>query len=292
MKDILIKMAQVESVIDDADGLRIKARLSQDGTIATKDLPYSFPLLPKTIQSVPKVGEGVLIFFSELGNNNSNRFYIGPVLSQPQFQEYESYFYGRGSSVSLMQGSSVKPLEKISNFDATRGAFPNVNDVALVGRKTEDVILKDGEVDIRCGIRGKAANHESLLGDVIFNTQSPSYIQLKYKKGLVVSEGREADSVINMVADKINLISHRDKNYFNLTDQDELIKESDLDTIMSQLHQLPYGDILLDVLTKMRNAIVNHVHPYPGLPPCLDQHIVSLNGTDFNKILSDNVRIS
>ena len=44
MKDILIKMAQVESVIDDADGLRIKARLSQDGTIATKDLPYSFPL--------------------------------------------------------------------------------------------------------------------------------------------------------------------------------------------------------------------------------------------------------
>lgn len=292
MKDILIKMAQVESVIDDADGLRIKARLSQDGTIATKDLPYSFPLLPKTIQSVPKVGEGVLIFFSELGNNNSNRFYIGPVLSQPQFQEYESYFYGRGSSVSLMQGSSVKPLEKISNFDATRGAFPNVNDVALVGRKTEDVILKDGEVDIRCGIRGKAANHESLLGDVIFNTQSPSYIQLKYKKGLVVSEGREADSVINMVADKINLISHRDKNYFNLTDQDELIKESDLDTIMSQLHQLPYGDILLDVLIKMRNAIVNHVHPYPGLPPCLDQHIVSLNGTDFNKILSDNVRIS
>ena len=292
MSEILIKMAQVESVIDDADGLRIKARLSQDGSIATKDLPYSFPLLPKTFQSVPKVGEGVLIFFSEIGNNLSNRFYIGPVLSQPQFQEYESYFYGRGSTLSLLQGGAVKPLEKISNYDATRGAFPKVNDVALVGRNTEDITLKDGEIDIRCGIRGKSAQHESLLGDVIFNTQSPSYIQLKYKKGLVTSENREADSVINLVADKINLISHKDKNYFNLTDQDELIKETDLDSIMSQLHQLPYGDILLEVLVKMRNAIVNHVHAYPGLPPCLDQHIVSLNGTDLNKILSDNVRIS
>lgn len=292
MNEILIKMAQVESVIDDADGLRIKARLSQDGSIATKDLPYSFPLLPKTIQCVPKVGEGVLIFFSEVGNNLSNRFYIGPVLSQPQFQEYESYFYGRGSTLSLLQGGSVKPLEKISNYDATRGAFPKVNDIALIGRKTEDVVLKDGEIDIRCGIRGKAAHHESLLGDVIFNTQSPSYIQLKYKKGLVTSENREADSVINLVADKINLISHKDKNYFNLTDQEELIKETELDSIMSQLHQLPYGDILLEVLLKIRDAIVNHVHPYPGLPPCLDQYIVSLNGTDFNKILSDNVRIS
>lgn len=292
MGDIMIKMAQVESVMDDADGLRIKARLSQDGSISTRDLPYAFPLLPKTIQSVPKVGEGVLIFFSEIGNNQSNRFYIGPVLSQPQYQEYESYFYGRGSTLSLLQGGSLKPLEKISNFDATRGAFPKVNDVALVGRKTEDIILKDGEVDIRCGIRGKAAYHESLLGDVIFNTQSPSYIQLKYKKGLCTNNKQEADSVINMVADKINLISHRDTNYFNLTDQDELIKESDMDMIMSKLHQLPYGDVLVEVLQKMRNAIVNHVHPYPGLPPCLDQHVVALNGTDLNKILSDNVRIS
>ena len=292
MGDIMIKMAQVESVMDDADGLRIKARLSQDGSISTRDLPYAFPLLPKTIQSVPKVGEGVLIFFSEIGNNQSNRFYIGPVLSQPQYQEYESYFYGRGSTLSLLQGGSLKPLEKISNFDATRGAFPKVNDVALVGRKTEDIILKDGEVDIRCGLRGKAAYHESLLGDVIFNTQSPSYIHLKYKKGLCTNNKQEADSVINMVADKINLISHRDTNYFNLTDQDDLIKDSDMDMIMSKLHQLPYGDVLVEVLQKMRNAIVNHVHPYPGLPPCLDQHVVALNGTDLNKILSDNVRIS
>ncbi|MBR6515743.1 MAG: hypothetical protein IKT40_02690 [Bacilli bacterium] len=292
MSEIVIKMAQVESVIDDADGLRIKARLSQDGNVSTNDLPYSFPLLPKTFQSVPKVGEGVLIFCSELSNNYSNRYYIGPIISQPQFNSYDPYMYGRGTSISLLQGSSVEPLEKISNYDSTRGAYPKVNDVALVGRDTEDIVLKDGEIDLRCGIRTNTSDNENLLGDVIFNSHNPSYIQLKYKRGLTHSMGREADSIINVVADKINLISHKDRNYFNLTDKDELIKESDMDMIMSKLHQLPYGDILVEVLDKMRSAITNHVHAYPGLPPCLDQYITALHATNLKEILSDNVRIS
>jgi hypothetical protein len=75
MNHYVIKMAHVESVEDDADGLRIKARLSQDGRQDINDLPYAYPLLPKTFRTVPKVGEGVLIFLSELGNNNSNRYY-------------------------------------------------------------------------------------------------------------------------------------------------------------------------------------------------------------------------
>lgn len=292
MGDILIKMAQVESVFDDADGLRIKARLSQDGSVPTDDLPYSFPLLPKTFQSVPKVGECVLLFFSEAANNYSNRYYIGPVISQPQFNTYDPYMYGRGTAISLLQGSTLEPLEKISNYDETRGAYPNVGDVAIVGRNTEDIILKDGEIDLRCGIRGKPAKNENLLGNVIFNTHSPAYIQLKYKKGLSINKGREADSLVNIVADKINLISHKDNNYFNLTDKDTLINNEEIDSIMEKLHQLPYGDVLLEVLIKMRNSIVNHVHAYPGLPPCNDQYITKLNSTDLNKILSDNVRIS
>ena len=51
MSQFIIKMAHVESIEDDADGLRIKARLSQDGLTATKDLPYAYPLLPKTFTS-------------------------------------------------------------------------------------------------------------------------------------------------------------------------------------------------------------------------------------------------
>ena len=41
MNHYVIKMAHVESVEDDADGLRIKARLSQDGRQDINDLPYA-----------------------------------------------------------------------------------------------------------------------------------------------------------------------------------------------------------------------------------------------------------
>ena len=224
MDEVIFKIAQVESVDDFADGLRIKARMQQDHTIGTKDLPYAFPLLPKTIYSVPKVGECVLITTSKIGNNQSNRYYIGPIISQPQFQYKDSYEYGRGSAISLLQGAEVKPLEKISNYSSTNGSFPNINDIAIVGRKSEDVILKDGEIDIRCGIRGKSEGDDKLIGNVIFNQKDPTYIQLKHKNGLVHGDNIEANGIINLVSDKINLISHQDKNYFNLTDQNELIK--------------------------------------------------------------------
>ncbi len=293
MGDILIKKAQVESVMDDADGLRIKARTSQDGNKNINDIPYSFPLLPKTFQTVPKIGECVLIFTPKLNNNDGERYYIGPIISQPQYQYQDKYDYGRGSSVSLLQEGAIEPLERISNYDATVGSFPNINDVAIVGRKSEDIILKDDEVDIRCGIRQKATtNNASLLGSVVFNNQNPAYIQLKYKKGIGNSKGQEADSVINLVADKINLISHKNTESFNLTNNKDLIKSDELDSIMSKLHQLPYGDVLVEVLKKIVNALVNHVHPYPGLPPCKDQYITSVLGTDLNSILTDDIRIS
>ena len=290
--NLIIKKAQVESIVDDADGLRIKARTWQDGVKSIDDIPYAFPLLPKTIQTVPKVGECVLILTSKLESNDGNRYYIGPIISQPQFQYYDQYDYGRGSASSLLQDGYVEPLEKISNYDSTTGAFPDINDVAIVGRKSEDLILKDNEIDIRCGIRGKAFGDDRLLGEVVFNKQSPAYIQLKYKNGIGYSKGQEANSVINLVADKVNIISHKDTNSFELTDNKELIKSTDMDSIMSKLHQLPYGDVLVDALTKIVNALVNHVHPYPGLPPCKDQYVTTVLGTDLKSILSDNVRIS
>lgn len=293
MDDVVVKIGHVESIIDDTDGLRIKARLIQDGKTPLDELPYAFPLLPKTFQSIPKVGEAVFIITAKLANTNSNRYYIGPLISQPQHHYYDSHAYGRGTATALIQGGNVEPLEKISNYASTEGAFPNTSDVAMVGRKGEDVILKEDEIDIRCGIRQKSSGiEEDLIGDVVFNKLSPAYIQLKHKRGIGYSKKQECDSVINMVADKINLISHKDINGFNLTDQKALIKTEDMDDIMSKLHQVAYGDVLIKSLENIRLAIENHVHPYPGLPPCRDVNMVNLSGDDYNRIPSDNVRIS
>jgi hypothetical protein len=134
---------------------------------------------------------------------------------------------------------------------------------------------------------------ENLVGNVIFNKLNPAYIQLKYKRAIGHSPKQEADSIINLVADKVNIISHKDVNGLNLTDREELIKTSEMDSIMGKLHQLPHGDKLVDALECITNVILTHVHPYPGMPPCGGTFgYDELQRYMFNEILSDNVRIS
>ena len=297
---LIIKKGHVESVEDTADGLRIKARIDADLSTPLEKLPYAFPLLPKTIQSVPKVGEGAFILTEMTGNKNSQRYYLGPIISQPQFHEKCNFAYGRGDALSLIDGGTVGELEKIGNYAATEGAYPNTNDIAVVGRGSQDVVMKENEtgsneVDIRCGIRNDAITQDesnTLRGKVIFNKEDPAYIQLKYRKGLTSAADQEASSLTNIVADKVNIISNKDVNAFNLTDQKTLIKEEELDDIMSKLHQLPHGDSLIKLLDILIKAIISHIHPYAGRPACMVDYVKEAADYDLLSILSKHVRIS
>lgn len=301
--EAIIKVGHVESVEDKSDGLRIKVRLDQDKNTPLNDLPYAFPLLPKILQCVPKVGEGALVINQTSGNKFSQRYYIGPIISQPQYQEMCNYAYGTGDASSLFNGGEIEPLERLSNFgEMTKGSFPEVNDIAMVGRDSQDLIMKHNqstsdEIDIRCGIRKDAAfagenNNESLRGKVIYNSIDPAYIQLKYREALTTYEKQASNSMVNVVADKINIISNQDANHFNLTNTETLISEEELDDIMSKLHRLPYGDELVKLLSLMINAIISHVHPYNGMPPVIHGYTQQIAEYNLEKILSEHVRIS
>lgn len=298
LTNYILKFGQVESITDESEGGRIKARIIDDGECATNELPYAFPLLPKTFHITPKIGECVLVLLNEQGNKFGDRFYIGPVISQNQYFEIENYNYGRGTSGSLLKGQGIAPLQKLSMYDATRGAFPSDEDVALVGRRSEDVILKDGEIDIRCGIRGQAIESENpnLKGYVLFNNNDPAYIQLKREDNLCTTKfganDRGTNSVVNVVADKINLLSYSDANQFNLTDKDDLITKDEINRILNNAHPATYADELIEVLNIMRQCIIDHCHPYPGLSACNTSSIQALSNYDMNKIKSNFVRIS
>jgi hypothetical protein len=297
--DVIVKQGHVEYVEDTADGLRIKIRIPQDGNEPLENLPYAFPLLPKTFQSVPKVGEGALVFTQLSGNKLSQRYYIGPIISQPQFQEKCNYNYGRGNATSLFKGGELKPLGKISNEKKTWGAFPNTEDVAVVGRGSQDIIMRNNyetssnEIDIRCGIREnpKAATKD-IIGKVIFNTVDPAYIQLKYKNSLTNGNLQKSNSMINLVADKINIISNQDVHQFELTDIDELIREDKLDSIMSNLHRVAHGDTLVELLKLIIKSLLTHVHACNGDPAKVAGYTKEMAGYTVDKILSEHVRIS
>jgi hypothetical protein len=79
MADLKIRIAKVREVenihsryIDDNkhkndrpfDGLRIRAEFEgEDFNTSNEDIPWAFPLLPKTFQSIPKIGEAVIILY-------------------------------------------------------------------------------------------------------------------------------------------------------------------------------------------------------------------------------------
>jgi hypothetical protein len=51
---------------------------------------------------------------------------------------------------------------------------------------------------------------------------------------------------------KINLTHENGSPRFNLTNQDNLISDSELDKMLSEAHQLPFGDVLLEYLRLLK----------------------------------------
>ena len=287
------------------DGLRLRVELlGRDlvGKDSWKELPWAIPLLPKTFQSIPKEGELAFIIYD--GTPTGQRYYIGPIISQPQFNTYCGYKDGD----SLLQTSTHRPLEKISNNDDTTGAFPRSNDVAVVGRGAEDVILRhkananknnlvESEIQLRAGIRKEPTSddNKNLVGNIIFNGTDPAYIQMKYKNGLIGGRDKEANSVINLVANRINIMSNKDNEINDkIGDKDTMIKNKDIGDIMDKLHQVPKGDELVKLLKIIKGCIMHHVHPWAGMEQCGDWggYIEQLDGYDIDSILSKYVRIS
>lgn len=281
---------------DGSSACRIRVRLDNgDEDKEISKYPWCFPLLPKTFQSIPKVGESVFILTAKIGDVGSQRYYIGPIITQPQYFDYSPSKISR----TMFDTAKYKPLPKISNNSLTDGSFPSEKDVAVIGRGAEDVTLKyddktkASEVDLRAGIRGPLYGTEdkTLLGNVLFNGENPAYIQVKRKDGIA----ENASSFVNIVANKVNIMSNKDVSIaHNLKDQDTLVNEGEFQNVMDSLHQVPLGDKLYDLLVLLRGAILWHVHPFPGMPQCGDNagYIEKLKEYDIKSILSDYVRIS
>lgn len=286
----IIRLCEVKSIIDDTDGLRIKVRLTpEDNDISLdKNLPFVFPLIPKMLHVTPKVGECVFIILANQGDKNGNRYYIGPVISQPQMMNKDPYNF---SAVSLLKGNEmVSPGEAPSMNPQIDGTLPDYNDISIQGRQNCDIILKDNEMRIRCGF--KESPTASPSNNLFFNKLNPAYIQMKYIQGKLKNNKKEFGSAINIVADKINLLSHISKNNYNLTDSKNLISDEELLKIINTAHPVVFGDNLVDFLKLFLNAFMQHSHPFPMDPPMNNSVLKNVSTFDFNDLLSASIKVN
>lgn len=300
----MIAIGTVVSIEDNLDGERVKVEINPQGKIIPeKELAYAFPLLPKMFHVKPKVGEYVFVLFDNDNEINSQRYYIGPIISQPQFFEHQTF----GATALLRGGIEANsPVRRTSE-----GAFSKDDDIAILGRKNSDIILSDNDLRIRCGV------HELENRKISFNTINPAFIKLKfYPKGLfhnVTKNQTTIDmskskantytecigSTATIIADKINLLSNNGDPHFNISDKNESISDEEMLKILDKAHQLPYGDILCEFLSDFLKMFKEHVHNYHNKPVEEDDNVKAFNrkygsskGQLSKKLLSENISIN
>jgi len=285
---------EVVSNYDEIGASRIKARIiGVDDHIFSDDLSYAFPMVQKFLHVIPKVGETVLIFIPDVKNPYIDRMYVGPIISQPQMLKGDTQPF---SSKSALSSGIREPNESPNTVPENKGVYPNTNDISLQGRDNSQIILKDREVLLRAG----QFDVNVTAGEIPkFNKINSGYIQIKHDVTLkpeTETTTAERGSAINVVANKINLLTHKNgAPRFVLNDQDETITTKELQKILEDAHPLVFGDNLIEYLKLLKDAFLSHVHPYPGMKP------QDLSGTNaiakyreynLNSMLSKNIRIN
>ena len=97
----------------------------------------------------------------------------------------------------------------------------------------------------------------------------------------------EYNSVVNIVADRINLVTHNSD--FKLTTPNKLITDEESGKIVEKSHPLVYGDELVGMLQHFINVFERHTHAFAGLPPIIIGTDLEKLHPDWNNMLSDTV---
>ncbi len=167
------------------------------------------------------------------------------------------------------------------------------------GENSRNIALEQAKtfIDINRGNRWKLRSKANDLvegiykgsnGIALFNS-TPIEVKKTIKEVELEKGKNESTSVINFVANKLNLISYDGEHNFNLTDPKGLISDEEQEIINKEAHPLVYGDILIEFLNLMKKYVSAHVHPYHGLPADPSTITTDVLRFDLNTILNKNI---
>lgn len=145
----------------------------------SKDDPFCFlPLLPIFLKVTPKVDEYVNVLWPNPEFKFSEQFYVQGILSSALTMYKDDYAASRmfATKDRIIGPPLLKNAKDYKYFDDnTKGVFPEPDDVALMGRGTCDIIVKDKHVLLRAG---KSTNIPDNSSKKIFVKQTRSFVQL------------------------------------------------------------------------------------------------------------------
>lgn len=109
------------------------------------------------------------------------------------------------------------------------------------------------------------------------------------KLNLVKNSGVKS-SIINVVADRINLVSHDGNHTYELTDNEKLITAETQNDIHTTAQSIVFGEKLVEFLELVKNYVNSHVHPFSGLPADPEASKLNVLNFDLQTILNKNIK--
>tara|TARA_R100001509_G_scaffold21959_1_gene11494 strand:+ start:6336 stop:7658 length:1323 start_codon:yes stop_codon:yes gene_type:complete len=144
-------------------------------------------------------------------------------------------------------------------------------------KSNSDEILKEfgGDLAVKTGVAFFKGNKKEVKKTI-------KVVKSEVNKG-------KGGSVINVVGNKINLISHDGPHTFNLTNPEELISTEEQNKINNDAHPLVYGDILVEFLELVKSYVAGHIHNYHGMPATELPNKINVLNFNLDRILNKNI---
>jgi hypothetical protein len=151
--------------------------------------------------------------------------------------------------------------------------------VAIVGKVNTDIILRLNEVHIRAG---KHENDNVLK----LNAKNPAEINLNFEPKSDTANEYYSNTVI--ASDKIAIISHSGNPQFKAA----RVTPDDRARMFDEGHPVVRGDVLVEALNIIRNALITHIHGYSAVPTEKTEIITKLEKLEFEPMLQRNIVIN
>lgn len=269
-----IWIGRVVIVDDDLDGRSLKVRVKglDDKIINNVDLPSAYPLLPKLIDAMPKIGEAVRIIIPDVKYPYSERIWVGPIISKYQKYKEDPFF----TALDGLEGSAFDKLtDPIGKIPTAKNSYPKKEDVNIHGRDNSDLVLKENGFILR--------NNKHKKNKIEEDSNNPAYIQ-----GSVIenSDGTN-ESILSYVADQLLLISHKGDLKVN-----PFITEKDIKNLKDKAHPVAKADVLVSLLKVLITVTLNHSHSYNGQPLIKTSDSEKLKEFNLENILNNFIKVN
>lgn len=274
-----MKNAYFGVVIDNNDindGGVLLVRIPElDKFIEEPNLLKAFPLLPKTNSyTIPAIGEAVIVFLLDPEKPYSNRFWVGPVISQFQNLALDPY----QSALNLTNQPLNTPLKPISSIPTAKGLYPSKYERDVVynlGRNNTDIKHEKNKLTIRAGkhLTNKPTEKNNK------NTSLSQYY---------LSEDNKTSYKVDY-ADYHLMLSYLSTQ---LTENEELT-EDDYKNVIEKGYSLLKAEPTIQLLKLIINILLTHTHPNNNVKTSENyENVKELSNFDFEQILSKYHKIN